>query len=377
MILFRNIFIVIAAVCFSHATAFAQLSETYVNVFQAIDTTHADGDIVLHIGGETFLKNDEYFSDYIEGYTLVGYQLRPTLAAYIRKNIVLEAGARIRQYGGTTRTDNVCPIVTAQWQINPTWNLTMGMIDGHLAHRLPETMWEPERQFTDKPEMGIQVKFNRRHLDGELWLNWQQFIKRGDTIPEKFTFGLRADIMPSDANSQWGIEIPVRLLVSHVGGQISDFSERMQSLANGSLSLVIARKWHGSYMRKVYVDINAQFFHAMVDGGVRPFSDGSALFPKIGLQTKNIGASVGFWNARNFFSLYGNPTFMSLSNYKSDVYAKRRSLLTAEADFFHSISDILRFAIGGKMYLDTRASQLDYSYHADLVLTPSWTFRKK
>ena len=350
----------------------AQTRFAFDDVYHCVDTSRSDGDLLLRVSDVNFFKNDEYFNDYIEGYTLIGYRIAPSLVYYLRNNVSVEAGAQFLQYGGTDKYDHVFPFASVQWQINRTWNITMGSLNGHIAHGLPEPMWEPERQLTDKPETGLQVKVRRPHLNGEVWLNWQQFIKTNDTIPEKFTFGLALDVSPTATDASWSLSIPVRLLVSHVGGQISNYSQRMQSLANGSLSILFGHLWHNSFAQHLYVDIEGQFFHAMVDGDVRPFSDGHALYPKLCFDARLFSAHAGFWYAKNFFSLYGNPAFMSLSNYNDDVYSKKRQLLTFGADFNYALSSCIRFSIGGKAYFDTAASQFDYSYQAHLVVTPQW-----
>lgn len=367
--LFRKI--VLAITVLSSQIINAQVYETYLDVFHRIDTTRAEGDLLLRVTDMNFFKNDEYFSDYIEGYTLVGYKLQPSLVYYLKKNICFELGAQILQYGGTDRYDRVYPMASVLWQISDAWQTKMGMIDGHLAHRLHESMWDDERQLTDKPEIGLQLSAHKSCLDAEVWMNWQQFIKRGDTIPEKFTFGASLDFHPTNGRTRgWEIKMPIRLLVSHIGGQISDFSERMQSLANGSLSVVVS-KYFGEQSR-IYWDLNGQFFHAMVDGDVRPFSDGTALYPRMGCRWKYLDVNVGYWYAKNYFSLYGNYEYMSLSNYDSAVYCKRRKMLTMVADFLYKSQGVLSFALGAKGYYDTDASVLEYNYHIDLVITPQW-----
>ena len=250
----------------------------------------------------------------------------------------------------------------------------MGTLDGHLAHGLPESMWNPELQLSDKPEMGIQIKIQRPHLTAETWLNWQQFIKTNDTIPEKFTVGLSARIKSQcNADAAWQVEVPMQMLISHIGGQISNFSERMQSLVNGTASLVLKKNINRRWLYSVGTELQAQFFHAMVDGGVRPFSDGWAFYPQLTVEANHFAMNMGYWRASNYFSLYGNYNFMSLSNYKHDVYTKNRNLIVAEANFYHSFKSNLKFTLGGKLYNDVDASQLDYSYHISLVITPTWT----
>jgi len=361
----------------------AQNTIHYDKVFYKIDSTRTEGDLLLRMSDVSFFKNNEYFSDFIEGYTLIGYRLQPSLVYYLKKSesscsaITLEIGCNLLHYGGKDRYDKVYPTATAQWQINPVWTLIMGTIDGHAGHSLPESMWDSERQIVDKPEMGVQMKFVHKFLKGEAWLNWQQFIKRYDTIPEKFTAGLSIDITPQSESSLY-LFVPVRLIISHIGGQISDYSERMQSLANGLVSFQIGfQRKDSRFKQMAYADIEGQFYHAMVDRGVRPFSDGTALYPKICYLCNwekggMLSANVGLWIAKNYFSLYGNPSYMSLSNYKSDIYSERRNMFIYNVDYSYSISDLLRFSVGTKGYFDNKKDHFDYSYNVSLILTPHW-----
>lgn len=363
----------------------AQNARCFENIYSTLDSTRSEGDLLLRISDVNFFYNDEYFSDYIEGYTLVGYRLQPSLVYYLRKPqtdstdgaISLEVGCQMLQFGGTNKYDNVFPVATARWQMNRVWQLVMGTIDGHAYHLLPESMWEIERQLVDKPEVGVQMKFEHQTLSGEVWLNWQQFIKRYDSIPEKFTAGIRVDWQPK-TNSDLYFKMPVRLLFSHIGGQISDYNERMQSLTNGMLAVEIGmHRRECSSSRNIYFDIESQFYHAMVDKGVRPFSDGFAIHPKICYNAEwndrlSLDANVGFWKAKKYFSLYGNPSYMSLSNYKEDIYSPKRNMLTFDVDLGYMLSDVMRFTVGGKGYFDTDANQFDYAYRIALVLTPQW-----
>lgn len=353
--------------------AAAQSADSYSNIFYHIDTTRHEGDLLCRITNINFFKNNEYFGDYIEGYTMLGYKLQPSLVYYATNDISIEAGAQMLQYGGTTRFDHIYPILTAQWRINSWTTLIMGMLDGHMAHDLPESIWEPERQLSDKPEFGFQFKINRNTWNADAWMNWQQYIKNGDTIPERFTAGIALNICPwANRETNWIVKFPIRLLASHVGGQISNFSERMQSLTNYSAAIAIDRTINHKWFKTIGIELQKQSFYAMVDGGIRPFSKGWAIFPQIKLRTTNFNANLGYWKASNFFALYGNYMFMSLSNYKDNIYSKNRQLIVAETDFHHSINKVLKFAIGAKAYHDIDASQFDYSYHIDLVITPIW-----
>lgn len=350
----------------------AQTRSAFEEVYTRVDTTREEGDLLLRVTDINFLKNNEYFNHHIEGYTLIGYRIAPSLVYYVRKNVILEVGAEAVQFGGTDRLDHVYPKASVKWQINRVWNLAMGSINGHMAHRLPETMWEPERQLVDEPEIGLQIGARNGVIDGEIWLDWQQFIKMNDTVPEKLSVGLRMDVSPTPGDAQVFLDIPMSMIISHIGGQISNYPDKMQSLANGAIALRVGKRWGEKFSKRVYVDLEGQFYHAMVDRNVRPFSDGSAIYPKICFESKMVDAHVGLWSARNYYSLYGNPIFTSLSNYDKDTYCRRRELMTFGVDFNYALTRNVRFSIGGKGYYDTKANHMDYSYQAHLVVTPQW-----
>lgn len=354
----------------------AQSRYAFEKCYNVIDTTSAEGSLSLSVVNKNFFKNDEYFGEYVEGYTLPGYSIRPTLLYKIAHNVSLEAGAELLQYGGTDSYDRVVPYLVAQWQVNNMVRLSMGCIEGAGRSGLSEAIYDPEHQLNMLPETGAQVDVDGENLDFRLWMNWQQFIKRNDTIPEKFMAGIALDYNPISTNSSWDVSLPLRLTVSHIGGQISNYPERMQSLANGSLSVKVGRKYTSSFVKRVGLDLTGLFFYTMSGSDVRPFADGWGLYPKVELQTDIFDFSVGYYTAQNYFALHGNPLFMSLSNFQ-EYYSKERSMLTFEGHINHQIHRHVRFTLGAKGYFDTDASEMEYWYGFALVITPQWSLIKR
>ena len=312
-----------------------------------------------------FFKNNEYFGNYVEGYTLLGYRLKPTLHYTVDSALTVEAGAELVQFGGTDKYHKVYPVLCATWRINPTFTLTMGSIKGSTYHDLPEAILDPERQLSSRPETGVQVEARHGSITGEVWLDWQSFIFKGDTIPERFMAGVGLTYEP-ESRSAWQIRVPLRLTASHIGGQISDYAERMQSLANVSVAFDLTHKGtNGSYG----FEAEGLYFYTMTGSGVRPFGRGWALHPKVKASYKLIDATAGLYHARNFFALHGNPLYMSLSDYNPRIYNRTRNMFTLEANLNHKINRQARFALNAKCYYDTGDSQLEYYYGFYLVIT--------
>lgn len=318
-----------------------------------------------------FFKNNEYFAPQVEGYTLVGYALRPTVEWRLASGLTLTAGLQALRYGGTSRARYVRPHFAAMWRATPWLSLQMGSLPGAASHPFHEAVQDPEEQLTDHPETGIQVWLSRPALRGSLWLNWRQFIFRGDTIPERFTAGASMLFAPR-GGGQASFEMPFGLIFNHIGGQISDYPDTMQSTANLAVSPSLVLAGGDGFVRGVTFSLHLLAFHAMAGGEVRPFSDGYALSPEVRLSAKFLRAQLAWFHARDFYAPQGNPLFSSVSNYDAAYYGRRRDLVVFGASFVKPLGSVGRFALDFKGYLDAPDGRFDYSYGLTMVMTPGW-----
>ena len=319
-----------------------------------------------------FFKNNEYFADEVEGYTLIGYQLRPTLT-WGTPRLTITGGLQALQYGGSDKTAYVRPFFCGRWQANDWLSVHMGSLPGPASHQLHEAVQDTEAQLTEKPEVGVQLGIERPHLDGVVWLNWRQFISRGDTIPERFTVGIKLDFHPGqEGGAGASFRMPASLVFEHIGGQVSDFEEPMQSLANVTLSpTLVLRPDSGRFVHDVSISLNIFGFHTMAGEDVRPFTDGWAVSPEVSLRAKHLHANLAWFHGHDFFAMRGNPLYWSISDYKSDFYESNRDMLTFGASYVNKIADWARFAVDFRGYLDIPTARLDYYYGATMVLTPA------
>ncbi len=317
-----------------------------------------------------FFKNNEYFAPGAEGYTLVGYQVRPTLT-WGRGPLALTAGLQALQYGGMEKMRYVRPFAAVRWQAAGWLYVQMGCLPGPASHQLHEAVQDPELQLTERPELGLQLSVRRPRLSAEGWVNWRKFIFMGDTVPERFTAGLKALLHPADTRA-FSFQMPASLVFEHVGGQVSDYEEPMQSLANLSFApSVVFRADSGGFVSRVSLAVNVLAFHTMAGADVRPFADGWALCPEVSLVARHLEASAGYFHGRDYYAMRGNPLFWSISNYDAGYYEQDRYLLTLSASYVTRISSWGRFSLDVKGYHDISDSRFDYSYGLTMVLTPS------
>lgn len=320
-----------------------------------------------------FFKNNEYFSPHIEGYTLVGYQVRPTVSYAMLPDLTLTAGLQALRYGGTESAAYVRPHFAVKWQATEWLGVQAGSLPGLASHPQHEAIQDPEGQLTERPEFGAQLWISRPRLRGSVWVNWRKFIFMGDTVPERFTAGMSLTLGPwggAGAGSRF-FSMPVSLAFDHIGGQISDYPDTMQSVANVGLSPTLNVERSGwRFVQRLSFSLHMLGFHAMAGSEVRPFANGVAISPEARLTAKYLQANVAWYHANDFYAPHGNPLFSSVSNFDRAYYASKRDLVVFGASFVKALGGLGRFAFDAKGYFDARASRLDYSYGFTFVLTP-------
>ena len=110
-----RITIIAAALGMAAGWASAQSRSVFEGTAQAFDSTR-NGQLLLNVVSQNFFRNDEYFGDYIEGYTLPGYTLEPSLVYYPTADFSLRAGISLVQYAGTEKYSRIVPVVAADWR---------------------------------------------------------------------------------------------------------------------------------------------------------------------------------------------------------------------------------------------------------------------
>lgn len=68
-------------------------------------------------------------------------------------------------------------------------NIVLGNIYGASNHNLIEPLYNPELNLTCDPEAGLQLLYDSKAFDLDVWVNWQSFIFREDVHQEAFTVG--------------------------------------------------------------------------------------------------------------------------------------------------------------------------------------------
>jgi len=332
--------------------------------------------LYLRVENNNFVKNNEYFGDFTEGYTMMGYAIQPSLMYYASSSLRVKAGVHIVQYSGMSEFTEVIPTFSVHAKLADNFDLIMGGLRGDVHHRLLEPIFNPENQYTRPIENGFQFLYDNDRFWFDGWVDWEQFIVIGDTKPEKFTAGISSEYNFLKGNSDWDISIPAQLIATHLGGQISNFDEPMQSLANMVTGVKFSKSVGSGFIQRIGISTYGAWYQDLTGKSGLPFSSGQAVYPVGEIGYKYGEFMLGYWHANDFVAPKGSHIFQSVSDYQTGVYQPKREMLNAKLSFSKDFIQKVRFSVMVETYYDLPNAQFDYSYGFNLVFTPNFFLKK-
>ncbi len=186
------------------------------------------GDLSLDLKSISFIKNNEYFNPVIEGYTMLGYFIQPSIIYTASEKFYLRMGAHMLSYSGTGRFTDISPVFSAVYRISERSILTAGTFPGCYRHRLFDPHYNSERLYNMYSEDGLQYFFANGNFFSDTWISWENFIFRGDTDREIFTAGESFRYNSPEFAGSFQAEIPLQIQFKHYGGQVSNFPEHVK-----------------------------------------------------------------------------------------------------------------------------------------------------
>ncbi len=347
---------------------FGQFTQDWLSIYNDFDPDN-DKEINLDIEGNNFFRNNEYDSPFLQGYTLIGYSLRPTIEYYADPKFRIKGGIHLLKYDGVEAYTDVIPYVSANLLLTKNLQVIMGGLKGGVQHGLLEPIFNPERQYTRPVENGVQFLFNSKRLDADVWLDWMQFIQEGDTIPEKFAVGINAKYKLSKSDNPLRFSIPFQLLARHIGGEISDYTEKMQSYVNLVGGVKVESDVIGGFIHGVRGGAFWLGYKDLLDQGLLGINSGSAWYTDVNVKFKYGEFYSAYFKGNDFIGILGNGLFNSVSSGEKDFYQKNRSLVVNKLSFVKSFFTDLKFSLTLQSYYDVINNNLMYSYGFNIVLT--------
>jgi hypothetical protein len=351
------IFIAISLTC----TLAAQDFNHFASFYKPQQEVRA-GDVNFRMESLGFFQNNEYLGGFVDGYTLPGALVRPKLTYSPTDDLYIELGGQWTKYSGLDKAVNVLPWFTARYRFSNHFTTVIGNLDQNNQHGLLEQLWEPERIYTDKPESGLQFLYSSNRLNLQTWINWEQFIQKGDPFQEHFTAGVGGSLSVYQ-NEALSVKLPAYLLFYHKGGEIDSSDLKVQTHANSSAGFELAINAEGRHLQTINLNGYWMGYKAITeDSNTYPFGKGHAYLLETSAQTTHSLISLSYWNAFQFIAPKGRLLYQSVSDSDPSFTQADRSMVNVKYVWHKDIVKDARVAFQVETYLDIPTGDLSYSY---------------
>ncbi len=339
----------------------------------SIDTLRKE-QLFVHINNLNFFKNNEYKNDFVTGQTLVGLYLEPSIDYYADEKTRIRAGVHLLKYHGRDNFDKIAPIFSVQHRTNEHLDIIFGTIRGTANHGLLEPIMGFEKHLIDHYENGMQFLVKYPRIKADVWLNWEQFIKKSDPFREMFTAGSNIYINIHE-EKQWHFGIPVQILIRHRGGEIDSSNMPADTKSNSSVGMLLEWIPDNKYLKSVSLEHNLLIFREINPGGQINIKYGQGMYSLLGTDTKYGSFQLGLWQGYNYFSPHGGALFLSSSLKYPDSYTAERMMLTIKYEYKRQLTNFLDLALRIEPYYHFNTHRMDHSWSLYLILNKDFFLR--
>ena len=316
----------------------------------------------------TFFKNNEYFGDFVKGYTLTGYHLQPEFSYSPNRKLKVQALWDVLKYHGYDKFSKNKPYFRIVFQPTDSFRIICGYLDGNVRHGLIEPIYDPERYLTAEMENGLQINLSRPHYGGELWLNWEKMILWGDPWQERLVVGHLSKFHIAD-RERFKADVLGEFLVAHRGGQIDSCDGQVQRLSNAAAGIDL--HWIGNgggCFRQLSVRAMAVGYHAIDETPDLPWTDGCGTFVKAHLRLADFGLTLGHWFGYQFVNFRGDLLYTCWAINPENN--RKHRYVTFFGGYYSKryFNDTFVLRTGVDAWYDLAAGNLEYSYMLSMAV---------
>jgi len=374
--MFRKIKIIFLFILFN-ALIIKSYSQDFNSIFDAssiIDSTKSNS-LFLNIKNNNFFKNNEYFSNYSEGYTLLGFHLDPSLVYYPNKNIKISGGIHFLKYSGRDNFKDILPTFSFQYKINTNIDIILGTIYSSLNYKLIPPLYKFDNLIENNIENGLQFLINFPYLKSNIWLNWNKFILKNSPFQEKLTVGFLSELNLI-SNENFNISLPFQGTILHQGGQININNYNIKTILNLAYGININYSLNYKFLKRITTNSYYLIYNDLSPTQLQIYKDGYAFYNTILFDLGCPKITLGYWYANEYISPLGNPIFQSVSDYKFYIEEPERQLLTVDLSYQDEIFDNINLGIRLQTYYDLISTKLDYSYGLYIIFNEEFFLKK-
>jgi len=317
--------------------------------------------LYLRMHSTSYFKNNEYKNDFLTGYTLVGMYFEPVLEFNPDAKTSIYAGVHLLKYFGRDRFERKLPVISLRYTPNRNFSMIFGTLYGTTSHGLPEPMYDFEQYLTNNYENGIQLLWNYPSFRGDVWLNWEQFIRKGDPFQEKFTVGANTEFQLVHGK-KLNLSVPFAVLFRHCGGEIDATNLPAETRSNLLMGFRAGWDFGTRWVKSVWFDQEWIEFLEINPGDQITVTNGRGRYTRSGMETRIGSFELGYWNADDFISPHGMPLFQSVSQKYPDFFLSKREMLILKYEFHRSLTPFLDFALRIEPYYHFYTGRMDHSW---------------
>jgi len=332
------------------------------------------GKLFIAVDNLSFFKDNEYKSEYVEGATHPGLWLRPKLLYYPDNHLRLELGGHVLAYHGSEEYQ-LYPWFSALYMPVKGLTFRIGNLNQDLNHGLAEPMQDSEHFLVEKPEAGIQAKFNNNWVKTDSWIDWQTMIFPGDPFREKFVFGTVAEFKLFEKEGK-KLTFPLAFNGLHEGGEIDAspypaqthvvVSEGIRYEYQSENPLIKSGRLEGSFLQSSY---------PLNETGL-PGKSGYAFFIQTAMVTDYGTFGTGYWQSTNFFTPLGMPLFQNGAIGKTETL-DRNYLFVFSYRYDRKIFEQSKFGFTSDLFYNPSLNKLSTSAGLYLMVNLSFLCLKK
>ncbi|QCK13575.1 hypothetical protein [Mangrovivirga cuniculi] len=317
----------------------------------------------LEINATGYFKNNEYFNDIAEGYTLFGYNLFLKGGYHFNENLNFEAGGFFRWDFGNDEFRTILPYLRINYQSGKN-RVIFGNINGWLAHDYIEPLYEFENFMTNDSELGIQYLRKGNWYDLDVWVDWQNMIYPLDSAKEEIAGGLVFDGRLINRN-RFQLSIPLQFKVYHRGGQIDISNASLITRTN--IAFGLKTKWlisEAAVFKEIETSVYYTTFNDNSGTELLPFNSGSGLLLNASFKSNNFGQFLlSYWKGNKFYSYQGGRLYQSLATeYGTPGYTEDRNIIFLRYGYDLKIANNSYLTLRGEPFYDLNNESIEYSF---------------
>lgn len=329
---------------------------------EAAITLDSSQKLGLEIPLTGFVKNNEYFNELREGYTLWGVQFSPALVYRVSDKVLLRGGMFWRNDFGEDRLNKPQVTFTLKYS-DKSWNYLFGTIEGNLNHRLVEPLYNFERYLLTPVENGLQINHRGKKHFFDFWITYPQNTLPGYTRQEHFWGGISSSLKLID-KERFQINAIGQATVFHAGGQSISAGLPVTTAFQTALGVKSAMEF-GSWVRSI------SFEPYWLYSSVSPEIGGNAVYLNAAIDTRAVKLMISYWNGHRFDNMYGGDLFVSTSRNTAhpESYEANREWLMLRLIKEIDLGGGLRFSGRFEPYLNLATAEVEHSEAIYLTYT--------